>query len=1341
MSWRRTLLRVLGALLLLGGVLLLAVLITIRTPWFERRLASAISPLIESQLHETTSIDRIRLNFWPVGVELIGVDIRHHRTGVPLIVAERASVGLALRDRSVKIGRISLVRPDIRLDLDGRGRLDAFRHPTRPPQPFTMPSSLPWSSLDISQGRFVLGFPDGRLEIDRLDLRPHPDGLSDLEARLDVRWRDFQDQSEIAWYGLELGPDRIGVPEVDLTLRSAEVRLAAMWPLDDQIDARIKLWGTPADFSVLLPPPRYLGGAVAVDAELSGTLDEPELRAIATIEDIAYEAPGIVWPIVRYRLDRIRAEVTATPDRLVLEELIAHEDGGEVFARGVIESVDRTHGKVWEVTQSLVHAEDVSLAAILRAAGSAPNPWVDFRGDAQVSVTGALSPLVLEGPFSAQVTDFEVRQGPVDRDGSPLNIGIAFAEVSGVLNIDKDRLYLDGQRFLSRKNAGKVTASIGYKPQGPLNLHVDLWRADLSEIRPLNNSELFGRGRLTGHLYGPFNDLQAEGRGVMEGFSVGGIPYADHLQADISSDLKLLELSQVSATKGSTTYTGAFSMDFIKPGLPMETEADLKGGRVEDLLGVFLDLGETVTGAVDRGELKLKGPINNLDGHADLLISDISLLGERFPTGRARGRMHQGTFTLDDLSVRRGKAGGEVPKEGLDIRGSVGREWALDMVVSGEIDLSTLDTLRDAGLDLGGRASILLKLDNTLLDPAPYGRIRAFDTRLASARLPESVLDLHTLDGVLHGRGALLGDSISLSLSAGLWGDQPYDIRAQLDELPIDLLYPTAADGQPVEIRLTGDVEVRGHGGEAPSPVQVRGSFPHARLKWDKHTLASSEERPWELTVEGDRWELRDVSLRGGQSQINLVASGSAESALVDGTGRLDADLLRAVVPGLQRSEGTVDVGFTSRGGQSTRVDLSLDASLLRHESVPEAFEDLHADATLGPERFVVTHFTSSLGGGTVVGDARRLPRLAPLLPEQQGRFPLGVVEAKDWVPARFDLLALADNVQMQWVDDLPPAVGNARLAFDGPADNLLLHADIEVEEMAFTERIEWEEWVVALEDYLLVEAPPTDEPPWFGLDINIRADRTIRLLNNVSDATASADLKLTGTTSRMGMTGRVRVEEGVVFVQDRAFDVLRGELRFDNPYTWDPLLDFDLRTDIQSRARQYRINYRISGAYSAWNSRTVSEPRLPQADINALLWFGVTADELEDMGELTSAVGLVAADFVFKDFVANDYLGLGLRDTTLFERLPRIEINTGVNLRGEYSSEPRALIRQRWSPTLSTQAEINLVRDDHFARLDWRAEESLLLSSWWASRRREGLRIPVSGALGVDLRWVIEFD
>jgi hypothetical protein len=1317
-----------GSLALLGFLLL-------RSPWVEGWIAGAVVAEIDKQTFERASVGRARVTLWPPGLELQDLRIVHHLDDDVILEVESARAGLAIRDGRVKLGRITAIRPRLTLHLEKDGKLREFRRPEETPKGEGKPlTELPWGSVEVVDARISLAIPNGEIAVDGLHLEPVFGTITDIRGTLDVRWRDFRDGGAFSWPRVALGPDRIEIPALTLDLRTLDARGAGWWPLGRELEATVEVDGDLAELTPLLKAPRTLDGTFILAIEGGGPLTDPEARVRLHVADLEYTAPGRVWPTLRYRLDEVMVEAVATRSGVKIEQLDAREDDGHIRGSGLVERLDRGLGPRWELVESTLFVDDLSLAAALRAGGAAPNPWVDFVGDGEVHLTGPLAPLQLDGPFAITVREFAVTQGPVDVPTSPSMLDIPRATLDGRISVYADHLVLDADRLVAGENRGSVLADIGFGGQGPLDLRFDLPRADLSVLRPLNGSALFGVGTLSGRLAGPFNGLRANGRGVIRGFSVGGVPYADTLDARITSDMKRLWLDEVAAVKGKTPYTGRFSMDFARGGLPMSTEVALEGGRVEDLIGIFLDLGDLVTGRVDRGRLTLDGPLNDLDGAADLRLSEVTLLGETFPTGHAAGRMHGGTFTLDDLSVRRGA------DEGLTLRGSVGRAWALDMVAAGELRLETLDALKGAGLDLGGRGSVLMKIDNTLFDPAPYGRARLWATTLDDRPLPDSVLDVWTREGILYGAGGLLGESASVTLSAGLWGDQPYDVRAHLDELPIDRLAPFAADGQPIEARLTGDVAISGTGGETPSPVRIRAVFPEARLAWDRHVLRSDPERPWRLRLDGDRWSIRDVALRGDGGRITLEAQGTPEAALLDGAARLDADLLRAVTPGLRGAEGVVDVSFTSRGGRQTRVDVTLDAPLMRHEALPAPLEDVVARAVLAPDRFLVTDFAAGLGGGTVIGDARRVPRIAERFPGAEGR-PLGVIEAKDWIPTRFDLLGRADDVQLQWVDDLPPAVGDAKLAFDGPADATLLHADIDVAEMAFTERIDWEDWVVALEDWLLVEAPPTDEPPWFGLDIGIRADRTVRLLNNVSDATASADLKLIGDTSRMGLVGRVRVDEGVIFLQDRAFDVLRGELRFDDPYAWDPLVDFDLRTDIQSRARQYRINYRISGPYSAWSSRTVSEPRLPQADINTLLWFGVTADELEDMGELTSAVGMAAADFVFKDFVQNDYLGLGLRDAGLFDRLPAVELNTGVNLRGEYSSEPRALIRQRWSPTLSTLAEINLVRDDHFARLDWRTDESLVLSAWWASRRREGFALPVSGALGADVRWVIELD
>ena len=112
----------------------------------------------------------------------------------------------------------------------------------------------------------------------------------------------------------------------------------------------------------------------------------------------------------------------------------------------------------------------------------------------------------------------------------------------------------------------------------------------------------------------------------------------------------------------------------------------------------------------------------------------------------------------------------------------------------------------------------------------------------------------------------------------------------------------------------------------------------------------------------------------------------------------------------------------------------------------------------------------------------------------------------------------------------------------------------------------------------------------------------------NLADMTASADLKFVGDMATPGMTGRIDLtENGRVLFKERDFNVLRGSLRYDDPLTFDPLLDIALETSVITPEREVDIKYYITGLYSDWQTHTTSTPSLPQADINALLLFGMT--------------------------------------------------------------------------------------------------------------------------------------
>jgi hypothetical protein len=217
-------------------------------------------------------------------------------------------------------------------------------------------------------------------------------------------------------------------------------------------------------------------------------------------------------------------------------------------------------------------------------------------------------------------------------------------------------------------------------------------------------------------------------------------------------------------------------------------------------------------------------------------------------------------------------------------------------------------------------------------------------------------------------------------------------------------------------------------------------------------------------------------------------------------------------------------------------------------------------------------------------------------------------------------------------------------------------------------------------------------------------------------------------------------MHDGTFYFQDRVFSMERGNMLFNDPLAWDPDLDFELLTDVVSREQFYRIHYQILGPFSDWRSVARSEPNLQQADVNALLWFGVTTEDLQETGELFSAVLQGVGDLVLTDFLLSSQAS-ELGDDFRYLFFDRVELATGINARGEYSPEPRVLVTKRYSDLADIEltGEVNLSRPgDQYYRVSKRLTNMWNLSGWYATLERDRGLLPVGGAFGVDVsaRW-----
>lgn len=1300
----------------LAGFLALATLIGaiglgfwLRSDQFQSLVRGALQLEIERITGEHFELEGVRIGVWPPAVVFDGARLTDPETAEVIVSAAKIRLPLVLRGGGIKLGRLEIVKPLIQLHLEPDGKLREFRDGAGLGDSGEAVPEIPFSSLAVRDGAVRFYFPDGVAEYLHFSVTPVDGPVAAIDGQLHVQYKDLDQTTRFHVAEVGLGPDKITIPDFVIDFDALDVRGSADIELAGPFTADLSASSDLEQLAGIMPPGVAVHGRADVDIHAEGTPQEPRAEVVGLGTQVEIEVPAppeSSVTTVHYRLGDVAASADVDKTGALLERLQLH--WGE---RGVITGWGRINPDL-SVPELTLVADDLSLEHILKSFDAAPTPWIDFAGDAEINASGTLNPLRLVGDFDLVVADLEVGDRPISAPAVKKILQIPNASARGTLLLEATHIVLVASTVRGPQSRGTCTADIGFGPKGPLNLVFDLSQADLSDFAPLSGARLRGRGAVSGRISGPFNKLHYEGKGDIEGFWAVGTPWADHLATTLSSpDMKSIVFTDAVATKGVSRYEGDFLLDFKDP-FSMHTDLTLTRGRVEDIVGMFLDL-PGLKGEMN-GYLSLHGPFYDLDGDAQFRMTDLDLWGERFESGQAVGYMDDGLFTLDDLTIHR-KGG----REALWARGTIQRQYALNLDVHADgFTLEGLDHAADLELPLTGRLRGWAHVGNTLSEPAPDGFLQLTEVRYGGQDVDNSMVRFETTDGLMRYDGELVGETVGVEGTLGLWGAQEYAVRANLRELPAHLVYPVAADGGPISALVSGDVLIGGHFGEVWSPAELDAVLSTVDVRWGPHHLANS--RPWKYHQLGQTFDLLDFALEGGRTSLRFDVHGRGDEIDLAGKGLLDTDLLRAAVPGLSRADGLMSVDVSAIGKApdvQAVLDVNLDGSLIKHESVPAPFEDVSLHARLTQSRFDVLDAHASLGGGTA--ELR------------------GFIDAERWRARRWALQAAVQDAQMQWVEQLPPAIGDATIAFDGPSDALLLHGDVAISEMVFSDRINWEDWVVDFKDELLVDPVVVDEvDPMFNLNLNLVADKTITLRNNVVEGTASADLQLIGDTNRPGLLGWVRLDPGgLAFLQDREFRVQRGNISFLDPWSWDPDLDFDLLTEIQSRSQNYRVHYQILGPFSDWKTVARSEPALPQSSVNALLWFGVTTEELQESGELLSAVLQGVGDLVLADlFINTQVSGVG-EDLLVFDR---VELATGINARGDWSPDPRLIVSKRFEQVgdIELTAEINLARSgEQYYRVEKHLSEIWRLSGWYATLRRERGLLPIGGAFGVDVR------
>jgi len=344
----------------------------------------------------------------------------------------------------------------------------------------------------------------------------------------------------------------------------------------------------------------------------------------------------------------------------------------------------------------------------------------------------------------------------------------------------------------------------------------------------------------------------------------------------------------------------------------------------------------------------------------------------------------------------------------------------------------------------------------------------------------------------------------------------------------------------------------------------------------------------------GIRWTGGTIIAGGNPLRISgRVSWGGDLDVRVDG--RLPASAIRLAVPSVfDRLDGTVTLEARITGNREAPSIVGtghLEGGTLSFIGYNQLFEGLRADAVMSLEKIVFEHFEAKSGGGYIDG---------------WGEVPLKM-DAGQRLYFSVDFL----DMQYPYPEDFHPVVqGHVELI--GPVEDLLVTGDVEVESARYTRVLYPEKALVDFSRRLSAVAARREKSEFrVRLGINVVADRTIRIKNNLADLKAGGEFQVAGDTRKVIVLGTFDVYEGYVELYGSRYELKRATVDFQDPRRINPRLDARAET----RKGNYNIAVLVSGTFEKPEVDFTSDPPLSRTDIVSLLAFGVTTQNIGSTG------------------------------------------------------------------------------------------------------------------------------
>ncbi len=1248
-------------------------------------LRDIVEDELNEQLQQQVDIVQLKLRPLRLGVELEGVSIKD--TSGAITVIPKSFIRLQLPMNKPLIRSIVLSDPNIHVLLaENEQKKD-----------ITLPTNFPFDNLQIKNANIRLEAKDFTYQGSGLSLVYHK-GMVDFwtedKTRLEASDRKIS-ILPFRWENIQVEPNLIDFENIFLETSLLDI-IGDVKIEDDSLSGTIKIFSRLSHW--IEHDKISADGSLELQISPTGTLSDLAFDVHSEIQDITIERQGRDR-IIHHEISKFTSDVSWHNEKVYIHHVEWPWAGGVFLMNGL--AVPETK----ELTLNL-NTQGTNCYDLFKDLDMSDAPWVQMDFLSSLQLTGSYSPFSLEGKFHLRGEDFNSAGGNIKARKALLTI--PQVKLDGNFYIDREKMIYDLSNFELRKTKGTLRAEFTFKYPNIADIQYNFPVFDYSEMAPLGGSEFRGVGSLYGRLYGPAKKLSVESYGRVRGFSLVGIPYADELEFKArGKSLKEIELLIPKARKKESPMFGEMHISF-RPEIVLQGKFETDGGSANDFMSIFftpLDVDATT-----RGQLTLNGPTSNLNIEADFTLKDATLWGEPFDFGEFHLRMNKEQMTIEEISLQRNDGIGSVLMRGTRKDGNNNFE-----ILAGAIPIEYSSLLAEKNSPIRGKIDLLAKIQGESFIPS--GRIQIRDIWYGLQPIGEGTVLFFEQDDHMEYQ-LTMEDSLQIYGRSGYSLDEDYLFYFQSKDFPVHVVTQQSFNGD----WLTGELSAKGYVQQKKQEISGYASVTDLQVKWKERSLSSPE--IWSMTWAKDEVDFSPVHIVGsGKTDFVFHGKRSQKKNDFQASGKVDMRVLEMVMPYTNRANGLID--FTASLGQRGLIaNLDIEQGFLEGAWFPHSIEDISSSIQIFDESYQIEALQARIGGGEI--DLS------------------GSIEAQDLTPELFDLEMKFTDSRVQLIDWLPAVLGDGQLKVTGPFAYPMISGDVQVKEMNFTDRIDWEDTIITFAPSAL-SGSSEETKGYFQYDINLKAEDSIRIRNNLADMYASADLKFVGDLAKPGMLGTVQLSEnGRALFKERDFEILRGALRYEDPFSFDPILDIAMQTVVNTGAQDYEIEYYVTDYYSNWQTHTSSNPALPQADINALLLFGMTREELEIQGGLGSALAIEGSDLLVSKFgVVQRFneVGEGIFQSE-FLRLDRIDLISGATDRNSaYVSSALRLLAEKDIGESTIRLEQSVTEtSDIFVSWEQQIAKRLYTRLYWSSQQ-QGRYLSTNGAFGAEFELQWELD